>query len=194
MRLARRNNAHQQLKKEIKNMELDLSATERPPLGTYPGVFVDAIEGKVTIKKRTYPTLTLVLEIEKTNSYGLRFIIERRYILNTRGQRTLLRDAQEWLAPKGLSKEERKKFVPATVFVGKACMATVAYEPEDGRTVARAAAFMPAGDKKLTPSGKYVRAEAAKPAAATPTAPVQPPAQPPAAELGQPSSEAPATE
>jgi hypothetical protein len=180
---ARGNDTHHQLNgREVKNIELDLSTTERPPLGTHAGVFVDAIEGTTKVKKRTYQTLTLVIEIDRTNSYGLRFIIERRYILNTRGQRNLLRDAQEWLAAKGLSKEDRKKFVPATVFVGNPCMVTVAYEAEDGRTVARAAAFMPAGEKKLAPSGKYVRAQAA-PAADHASAQVeaQPPAHPPAA-------------
>lgn len=164
----RGNHQHHQNRKGVKNtMELDLTQAELPSQGTYPAVFVDVIEGKTLVKKRTYPTLRLVIEMDKEKSDRSRFTIERRYTLNAKGQRKLRAEVQTWLGAGGLSTENTKRFVPETIFLHKPCQATVSYETEDGRTVARASACLPAGETKLTPSGKYVRKESAQPTTET---------------------------
>ena len=70
-------------------MQLDLTQTELPPIGIHPGVFVDCLMGATVIKNRTYPTLALVIEIDRAKSDGTRFTVQRNYTLNTRGQRKL---------------------------------------------------------------------------------------------------------
>lgn len=159
------------------NTEMDLTLTELPPVGTYAGVFVDAIYGTRTDKKhRTNKMLTLVIELDKQRSDQTRFTVNTRYVLNIKGERKLRQDAQGF--DQTLKAEALKKFNAYKFFVGKPCLATISYATEDGRTVARATAYQPAGETKLVPSGKYVRATKPTPA---PGGAVLPPAQPPIA-------------
>jgi len=117
--------------------------------------------------------LKLIIEIDREKSDKSRFIVGKRYTLNTRGKRRLVADVQTWLGTQALSGDEMKKFSPEKVFLNKPCQATVTYETEDGQTVARAASYLAAGETKLTPSGKYVRSELTAPTAdAVQTAPI----------------------
>ena len=117
--------------------EMDLTLSELPPVGTHAGVFVDAFYGTRTDKKnRTNKTLTLVIELDKQRSDQTRFTVNSRYVLNIKGEKKLRQPARGF--DQTLSAEALKKFNANKVFVGKACLATVGYATEDGRTVARA--------------------------------------------------------
>ena len=161
------------------NTEINLTLTELARVGDHSGVFVDALYGWRTDKRgRRDRTLSLMIEIDEQTSYGARFVIEAHYVLNTKGSKKLRQDALDFdstLAPAAL-----KTFNPYSFFVSKPCEATVGHTSEGGRTVARAIKYQPAGETKLTPSGKYVRPESAQPAAhAAAHGKAEQPAQPP---------------
>jgi len=145
------------------SMELDLTQAELPPLGTYSGVFVDVVPGNRTIKKRTYLTLSLVIEINHERSDKTRFTVERKYTLNIKGQKKLRDEYEKWRGKGKLSADELKTFNASKAFLEQPCQTTVAYETEGGRTVARAASYSPASEPKLNPSGAYKRAEVTAP-------------------------------
>jgi hypothetical protein len=169
------NYLHQQTKREeVKIMdqnqntvpEMDLTQTELPKDGIQPGVFVGTVNGTRTNKrKRVDKTLTLLIELAQLRTDGNPFIVEIRYVLDTRGQRKLRANVEEFDASLSQAGALRK-FNPHTYFPNKPCQGTVGYVPENGRTVAKALKYQVAVEPYLLPSGKHVRDQAATPVAA----------------------------
>lgn len=150
---------------QIVDDEIDLTQIELPEEGIQNGVFVDVIPGKKVDKLgREYKTLTLMIELDQVKSDNSRFVIPFTYVRNRRGETKLRADAQAFEPT--LSAAALKKFNAAKFFVAKPCRANVGFATEEGRTIGRATRFMPAGEVKLTPSGKYIREASTAPATA----------------------------
>jgi hypothetical protein len=126
------------------------------PDGIKNAVCVDVIDrGMVTGQYGPKHKLQLVWETEDKMEDGTPFTVRRLYGASLHEKSTLHRDLKAWRG-QAFTKEELAGFDIEKV-VGKPCMLVLTHDERDGQVYCNVSTIAKAGDKKLVPSGKYVR-------------------------------------
>lgn len=127
---------------------LDLTVTERAPLGEQYARFTDFTEWEESEKtekgEKKIKIKELVSElISSKMSDGSPFVVKRRYRWDARGINNFKKDVKTWRG-KPLNAAEMKAFNPRKEFIGKGAKIRVVHVAEGGTKVSRFIEFVPA--------------------------------------------------
>ncbi len=128
------------------------------PEGVFAAICVDVVD--LGIVDGTYGKkhmIKLVWEIDAKMEDGRPFIVQRRYTASMNEKSSLAKDLKSWRG-RPFSPEELKSFDIEKV-LGAPCQLVVSHSEKEGAIYANVQTIVRAGDKKLTATGKYVRAK-----------------------------------
>ncbi len=126
------------------------------PDGIHSGICVDAVDlGIVESTFGKKHMVKLVWEIEAKMDDGRPFLVQKRYTASLHEKSSLAKDLRSWRG-KPFTPEEMKGFDIEKV-VGAPCQLVIVHAEKEGAVYANVQNVAKSGDKKLAPSGKYVR-------------------------------------
>lgn len=139
--------------------------TEYPlaPDGLQDAVLVDVVDlGELDTPWGPKRKLSLVFELEDTNSEGKHYIVIKRYTLSLNEKSNLRKDLERWRGSK-FSKDELENGVNMEEFIGLNATLFIAHNETDDKTYANIETIIPRkkGNKVVffeqKPSGQYTR-------------------------------------
>jgi hypothetical protein len=131
---------------------------ETIPAGAHYGAFGDVKVQEVTTKTKHYFVLVLLLQLEAARRTGVRWTLEKKYVLNGRGRGQLLADLCSWTG-RTWTVADLEKFDPEATFVGNTAQVLVHHKLTNGKTEAVAGTLLPAAGKEVNVSNDFVRAK-----------------------------------
>jgi len=129
------------------------------PEGVHNAVCVDVTPVKVyNTPWGEKEKFRLVWELEATMEDGRRFLVTKAYVPSIHPKSTLRKDLKAWRG-RDFTPDELNAFDTEKI-VGAPCQLVISHNEKDDQVYANIAAIMKADkNKKLTPSGKYVRVQ-----------------------------------
>jgi hypothetical protein len=126
------------------------------PTGAHYGVCADVIVGEVSIKKKVYFVLTLLLQLEAARRNGVRWEITKKYVLNGRGRSQLIADLCS-LTGRVWTLADLEQFDPEATFLNKTVQVIVHQRISNGQSEAVAGTLLSAGNMEVKVSDDFVR-------------------------------------
>src|SRR5436190_22698279 len=112
---------------------INISKRELPPVGKTPAVVSEAVcKTTKDPKGKERQELALKFQLSARDSRGRRFVVPKRYILDTRGLTRLHEDIKTLRGAKTPSPQEFENFNPEDEFVNKSCELVANHGQENG--------------------------------------------------------------
>ena len=126
------------------------------PEGVHNAVCVDFVDlGIVNGQFGPKAMVKIVWEVEALMKDGRPFTVQKRYSASLHERSSLSQDLKGWRG-KPFTADEAKAF-DTEKLIGQPCQLVVTHNEHEGSVYANVDNVLKAGDKRLQPSGKYVR-------------------------------------
>jgi hypothetical protein len=134
-----------------------ITRQEMVPTGPQFGAIADLKVEQATEKSaKNHYILTLLLQLEAARKNGMRWIVAKKYVLNSRGLAVLLNDLTMWTGRIWTS-ADMDDFDPEVTFYGKTVQILIHNKKVNGKLETVPGGLLPTGAKVVKVSDNFVR-------------------------------------